>query len=268
MINAEENRLSKTNPDANGRATKSGTVVEATRIRSCPEPVTDSTMSLKVLIVEDDAPSLELMCEVLASVGAEVRPVDDSEEAAALVRKERFDGVFLDLQMPKMHGFELTARIRQSPWNKSIPIIVVTGREDRKTMQEAFKAGATFFLQKPIDRQKLLRLFRTARGTMFENRRRFVRVPLKTEVVCEIRGQTTKGTSWNISQGGILFEAAHLRLGDQVRLSFRLPANNITVDAVGGVVRVDEQQRAGVQFAHVNDAGRSVIRELVDRLST
>ncbi len=232
------------------------------------EGVTDSTMSLKILIVEDDTPSLELMCEVLASVEAEIRPVDDSEEAAALVRKERFDGIFLDLQMPKMHGFELASRIRQSPWNKSTPIIVVTGREDRKTMQEAFKAGATFFLQKPIDRQKLLRLFRTARGTMFENRRRFVRVPLKTEVVCDIRGQIIKGTSWNISPAGILFEAAHLRPGDQVRLSFRLPPNKITINAVGMVVRVDERQRAGVQFVHIDDAGRNGIRELVDRLGT
>ncbi len=228
---------------------------------------TDSTMLLKILIVEDDTPSLELMCEVLASVDAEVWPVADSKEAAALVRKERFDGIFLDLQMPQMHGFELAARIRESPWNKSTPIIVVTGREDRATMQEAFKAGATFFLQKPIDRQKVLRLLRAARGTMVDNRRRYVRVPLKTEVVCQIQGQTTKGTSWNISQGGILFEAARLRPGDQVRLSFRLPANNVTVNAVGVVARVDERQRVGVQFVQVDDAGRNAIRELVDRMS-
>jgi CheY-like chemotaxis protein len=247
MIDGEESRLSATKPVA-GHATESETTVRSAKINDLPRVCRDSTGSLKILLVEDDAASLELMCEVLASVEAAVRPVADSEEAAALVRKERFDGIFLDLQMPKMHGFELAARIRQSPWNKSTPIIVVTGREDRQTMQEAFKVGATFFLQKPIDRQKLLRLFKTARGTMLQNRRRFLRVPLKTEVAYEIRGQTAKGASWNISQGGILVEADHVRQGDQVRLSFRLPGENITVNAVGVVVRVDERQRAGVQF--------------------
>jgi len=224
-------------------------------------------MPLKVLVVEDDPPSLELMSEVLASAEVEVLPVNDSEYAAALVQKERFDGIFLDLQMPKMHGLELASRIRQSSWNKATPIIVVTGREDRKTMQQAFDVGATFFLQKPIDSQKLLRLFRTVRGTMFENRRRFIRVPLRTEVVCEANGRTTRAMSWNISEGGILLEAAELRPGAEVKLSFSLPAAGVTIDATGVVVRVDERQRAGVQFAKVNPVGRTRIRDLVDQVA-
>ena len=266
MINTEENPRSGSEPDTSRQAENSETTSQSTNTCTLPRLRSDSTTSLKILIVEDDGPSLELMCVVLSCVEAEVRPVADSEEAAALVTKERFDGIFLDLQMPKLHGFELASRIRQSPWNKFTPIIVVTGREDRKTMQEAFKAGATFFLQKPIDRQKLLRLFKTARGTMFENRRRFLRVPLKTEVLYEIGGQTSNGTSWNISQGGILLEGAHLHPGDQVRLSFRLPSTTFTINALGKVVRVDGRQRRGVQFVHVDDAGRNAIRELVDRL--
>ena len=98
-------------------------------------------MALKVLIVEDDAPTLELMGEVLASLKAEVRAVSDSEAASALVNQERFDGIFLDLQMPKVDGFELTRRIRRSSWNKSAPIVVVTGEDDVKTMEKALCCG-------------------------------------------------------------------------------------------------------------------------------
>src|SRR2546426_8881899 len=127
---------------------------------------------LKLLIVEDDLASLELMAEVFTSLTAEVRPVGDSEKAAALVNGERFDGIFLDLEMPNLHGFDLARRIRKSSWNQSTPIIIVTGRDDRRTMQEAFAIGATFFLQKPVDRQKLTGLFRTVRGALLENRRR------------------------------------------------------------------------------------------------
>ena len=119
---------------------------------------------LKLLIVEDDIASLELMAEVFTSLKAEVIPVSDSREAAGLVDKEKFDGIFLDLEMPNLNGFDLASRIRKSSWNKSTPIIIVTGRDERQTMQEAFAIGVTFFLQKPVDRQKLSILFRAVRG--------------------------------------------------------------------------------------------------------
>src|SRR5713226_7036582 len=162
--------------------------------------------SLKLLIVEDDIASLELMAEVFRSLTAEVHPVSDSVRGAELVDQEKFDGIFLDLEMPKMNGFDLARHIRNSSWNKSAPIVIVTGRDDRRTMQEAFAMGATYFLQKPVDRQKLTGLFRTVRGAFLENRRRHTRVPLQTAVICSAGSRTMQGVSWNLSQGGIQVE--------------------------------------------------------------
>src|ERR1700722_8544484 len=156
--------------------------------------------ALKLLIVEDDLASLELMEEVFLSLKADVCGISESGKAAELVNRERFDGIFLDLEMPSMNGFDLSRWIRNSSWNRSTPIIIVTGRDDRQTMQQVFANGATFFLQKPVDRQKLTNLFRTVRGTMFENRRRFVRVPLHTDFVCSIDARQLKGVTWNLSQ--------------------------------------------------------------------
>src|SRR5207237_8187943 len=104
---------------------------------------------LKLLIVEDDIASLEFMAEVFTSLTAEVRPVSDSEKAAALVNGERFDGIFLDLEMPKLHGFDLARRIRNSSWNKSTPIIIVTVRDDIRTMHASYPIGATYIFPKP-----------------------------------------------------------------------------------------------------------------------
>src|SRR5579872_6803213 len=61
-------------------------------------------LSLKLLVVEDDPASLELMSEVLRSLEAEVRPFSNSQEAAALVHRQKFDGIFLDLEMPNLMG--------------------------------------------------------------------------------------------------------------------------------------------------------------------
>ena len=179
--------------------------------------------SLKLLVVEDDLPSLELMEEVFTSLQADVRPVNNSETAAALVGKEKFDGIFLDLEMPRLHGFDLTNRIRESSWNKSTPIIVVSGRSDRETMRQSFSVGASYYLQKPVDRQKLSRLLRTVRGGMLQNRRRSVRVPLHTELMCSMEMRTVRGTCWNTSQTGMQVEVSGLTPGKIVQLSFRLP---------------------------------------------
>jgi len=112
-------------------------------------------VSLKLLIVEDDIASLEFMTEVFTSLEAEVRPVSDSQKAAGLVNQERFDGIFLDLEMPNLHGFDLARLIRKSSWNKSTPIVIVTGRDQRDTMQQAFTIGATFYLQKTSGQAKV-----------------------------------------------------------------------------------------------------------------
>src|ERR1700741_231074 len=177
---------------------------------------------LKLLIVEDNIASLQLMTEVFTSLRAEGRPISDSEKAVGVVNQEKFDGIFLDLEMPKLNGFELARLIRKSSWNKSTPIVIVTGRDERQTMRDAFALGATFFLQKPVDRQKLSVLFRTVSGGMLENRRKYIRVPLQTEVICLVGSRTIRGVTWNLSQGGMQVEAAGLRVKDTVRASLRL----------------------------------------------
>jgi len=218
--------------------------------------------ALKLLVVEDDAASLELMTEVFAALKADVHPVNDSQKAATLVDREKYDGIFLDLEMPTISGFELAQRVRKSSWNKSTPVIIVTGRDDRETMQQAFATGATFFLQKPVDRHKLINLFRTVRGTLFENRRRYARVPLQTDVLCSVGARTVRGRSWNLSQGGMQVEAGDLKPGDNLRLSFRLPSSSIMIDAFGVVVWAQEN-RQGIQFSKVTPENQAEIREFI-----
>ncbi|MBZ5665115.1 MAG: response regulator [Acidobacteriia bacterium] len=219
-------------------------------------------LSLKLLIVEDDAPSLELMNEVFTSLKAEVLPVDDGQRAVALVNQEKFDGVFLDLEMPKMHGFDLARKIRESSWNKLTPIVIVTGRDDRTTMQQAFAAGATFFLQKPVDRQRLSTLFRAVSGSLFENRRRNARVPLQTEVLCDIDSRVVLGMSWNLSQGGMQIETAGLKPRDIVRVSFRLPTSGTRIEA-SGVVAWQTETRQGIQFTKMSERNAEAIRQFI-----
>ena len=217
---------------------------------------------LKLLVVEDNLASLELMTEVFTSLKAEVRPISDSEKAVGVVNQEKFDGIFLDLEMPSLNGFDLARLIRKSSWNKSTPIIIVTGRDERQTMHDAFAFGATFFLQKPVDRQKLAVLFKTVVGGILENRRKYVRTPLQANVTCRVGSRTLRGVSWNLSQGGMQVEVGGLKSKDSVRLSFQLPVSTATIDAAGIVVW-ETEQRQGIQFTKVGVQSQESIRRFI-----
>lgn len=217
---------------------------------------------LKLLVVEDNLASLELMTEVFTSLKAEVRPISESEKAVGAVNQEKFDGIFLDLEMPKLNGFDLARFIRKSSWNKSTPIVIVTGRDERQTMQDAFALGATFFLQKPVDRQKLSILFRTVSGGMLENRRKYIRAPIQADVACTVGSRTLRGICWNLSQGGMQVQVGGLKPKDSVRLSFQLPIFAVTIDAAG-VVMWGNEQRQGIQFTNVSAQNQQAIRKFI-----
>lgn len=217
---------------------------------------------LKLLVVEDNLASLELMTEVFTSLKAEVRPISDSEKAVGAVNQEKFDGIFLDLEMPKLNGFDLARFIRKSSWNKSTPIVIVTGRDERQTMQDAFALGATFFLQKPVDRQKLSILFRTVSGGMLENRRKYIRAPIQADVACTVGSRTLRGICWNLSQGGMQVQVDGLKPKDSVRLRFQLPNFAVTIDAAG-VVMWGNEQRQGIQFTNVSAQNQQAIRKFI-----
>jgi len=217
---------------------------------------------IKLLVVEDNPAGLDLMEEVFSSLKADVRAMSDSEKAAIIVNQERFDGIFLDLEMPKLHGFDLARLIRKSSWNKSTPIVIVSGRDDRQTMQDSFALGATFFLQKPLDRQKLSVLFRTVIGAIVANRRKYSRVPIRADVDCSVGSRTARGVTWNLSQGGMQVEVSDLKPKDAVRLSFQLPDSAVVID-VAGIVVWANAERQGIQFTTVSAQSQQSIRQFI-----
>ena len=129
-------------------------------------------------------------------------------------------------------------------------------------MQQTFSLGATFFLQKPVDRQKLSALFRTVSGGMLENRRKYTRIPLQTEVICTAGSRTIRGMTWNLSHGGMQVEVGDLQPKDKVRLSFRLPVSGVSLETAGTVVWAKEN-RQGIQFTNVSIQNEQSIRKFI-----
>lgn len=218
--------------------------------------------ALKLLVVEDDVANLELMTELLGQLKSEVRPVSDSLEAAGLIEREKFDAIFLDLKMPIMSGFELAKLVRESKRNNATPLVIVTGRDEKDTMHLSFSLGATYFLQKPVDTQKLTTLLGKIERVFLESRRRCARVSLNTEVTCTVGEAILNGVTWNISQGGIQLEVAGLKLGDKVWISFILPQPGTVIKAQGEVVWAQEN-RQGLYFTEMSVECQETVRAYI-----
>ena len=111
------------------------------------------TSVARILVADDDEADRQLIQAILERAGHETVLVEDGEKALSACRSERFDVVIADLQMPKVHGFELITALRES--DQPPPIIAVSGTGHHQ-LAIADALGAKFTLSKPADPDALL----------------------------------------------------------------------------------------------------------------
>jgi two-component system, sensor histidine kinase and response regulator len=123
-------------------------------MQSGPEPVstTSPIRPLRVLVAEDNVVNQRLASAMLARLGHEVVIVSDGVEAVAAVNQERFDVVFMDVQMPTMSGLDATASIRESERGTSVrvPIVAMTARAMSGDRERCLEAGMDDYVTKPV----------------------------------------------------------------------------------------------------------------------
>src|SRR5215510_13120598 len=109
----------------------------------------------RILVVDDERNIRRTMGMVLETAGYEVESASNGEEALAKCREQHYDIAFIDLQMPKMGGLELTRFLRGL--SSKTAVVILTAYGSVKTAVEAMKLGAVDFLEKPFD-PKVIRL--------------------------------------------------------------------------------------------------------------
>lgn len=110
-----------------------------------------------ILIAEDSITARTLFKHVLEAAGYRVRTAVDGQEAWTLLGSESFDLVVSDVEMPRLSGFELTARIRQDKRLSDLPVILITSLESREDRERGVDAGANaYIVKKSFDQSDLL----------------------------------------------------------------------------------------------------------------
>jgi CheY-like chemotaxis protein len=125
--------------------------------------------ALRVLVAEDNVVNQRLASRLLEKRGHRVTMTANGQEAVEALARQEFDLVLMDLQMPKMDGFEATAAIREREAldGTHLPIIALTANAMKGDRERCLAAGMDGYLPKPIVAQELDELLATyeARGT-------------------------------------------------------------------------------------------------------
>ncbi|MBI3129489.1 MAG: response regulator [Candidatus Tectomicrobia bacterium] len=104
----------------------------------------------RILLVDDEPEILQVLGEILSSMGYQAETASSGDEALAKLTSQ-IDLVLLDVRMPGMDGYQVVQRIRKTPATRDIPIIMVTALGSRDDRLKAVKAGANDFIHKPVD---------------------------------------------------------------------------------------------------------------------
>lgn len=221
-------------------------------------------MKTKVLIVDDDQQTCEMIQSVLASAGMDASYATDSRVAAARLHAEKMDLLFLDLHMPAHGGFELLQSLRKKGMNQKTPVVMITGDQDPKVLARGFQAGANYFLFKPFELNRLMRVVRASEASVYRERRRYQRVVVSRRAAVIHRGDRIEGATIDISLGGMMFRGDRLfESGTLVDVELNLGIAGARVHASGRVARTLEDRSMGIEFLHLQTRDSEKLQEFL-----
>ncbi len=114
---------------------------------------------MRILAVEDEPEYLEMLQEVMSSLGHTILIVPNGHDALAMLDKQRIDVVVSDVRMPEMSGVEFHQKLRAHPDYRNTPFIFLTGIDDLTEVRSVCSKDFDLILQKPFPIDKLLKMF-------------------------------------------------------------------------------------------------------------
>jgi two-component system, chemotaxis family, sensor kinase CheA len=135
--------------------------VPTQRVTAPGAPEVSALAMKRVLVAEDSITSRMLLKGILESAGYQVKTAVDGLEAFTLLRTESFDVLVSDVEMPRLDGFDLTARVRADAQLRELPVVLVTALASREDRERGIEVGANAYLVKSnLDQSDLLAALR------------------------------------------------------------------------------------------------------------
>ncbi len=147
---------------------KLGEMLGSESERSEPENEDADLAGMRILVAEDNDINWEIISMLLQMQGIETERAENGRlavERMARAKKDEFQLIFMDIQMPEMNGIEATKAIRklEDPWASSIPIVAMTADAFSENVAECLEAGMNGHIAKPIDMKLVMKEIRRFR---------------------------------------------------------------------------------------------------------
>ena len=110
-----------------------------------------------ILVVEDSNTEAKILIECLQNSGFNVLSVTTAEAAKAVLEKQNFDAILLDVVLPGQSGFGLCRELKKQEKTASIPIVICSSKSENFDKNWGLKQGASAYLCKPINREEIIK---------------------------------------------------------------------------------------------------------------
>jgi len=119
--------------------------------------MSSSNIKATILYIEDNSDNRMLVRRILLSQDYSLLEAVDGSDALNVLQSERPDLILMDINMPDMDGYTLTAKIKAMPGFERIPILALTANVMRGDKEKTLEAGCDGYIQKPLDIDQLIR---------------------------------------------------------------------------------------------------------------
>lgn len=200
----------------------------------------------RVLVVSNDAVAISQLGESMQRLALSPEQCPDVVDALDRLKRAKFEAVIVDFRLGSEVGTVLEEAHRSASNRHAVVLAISDGEIEAA---EAFRAGSTFVIRRPLSVASIDSGLRAAYGLIVRERRRYFRSPVEASVaIVRIGMPTVRGQSINVSEGGMLIDTvALLQPEDEVQLQFSLPGVDFQF-ALDSAVCWAKDRRLGLRF--------------------
>lgn len=216
-------------------------------------------MSLRALVVCHDEKILRVLRRVLSDQEISVEECTHADSALHKLTRQRYESVIVDCHDEQVAS-QVLRSVRTAPVNKNaIAVAIIDGQ---RAVQSAFALGAHFVLYLPITAERAKTSFRAARALMKCERRRNTRVPVEIPINLAFvnNGEKIKGTTSDLSEGGVAVRFVRRQKPGPLRVSFTLPGSECVVETAAEIAWENGGALCGLRFTDLQSEHRAHLK--------
>lgn len=222
-------------------------------------------MAFRLVLVTEEVETARIFKEAVARVGVDAITIESAELAARRIREEKFDGIFIDPTVPNLSRQGFTRLIRNSKFNSQAPIVLLRSYPREGTVTGKASDGVSVMVR-PSSAADLMPFLKELKRKLVAERRRYRRLPFRTNVNCLEGIRRFRATSVNVSATGMLLDVSSaLERGDELEVYFSLAAEDPPFRARVRVVRIGGPNRVATAFQNLGSPERQRLRGFLDQ---